>query len=160
MQCLLKSDKNKGNWNEYLSICHIRWHKFAIHSLLYSTQYFYIVDIDMQLNSTHKRHCCFSIATIITQTRPQCYFYVYCLCCFYHVVSGNYTIRAVKVKVKQSHYRPEQAQRIPGGWGSQISRQSAHGDGKVVSPTHRPPLSPRKYSWYSFLLEAESTPGP
>ena len=29
-----------------------------------------------------------------------------------------------------------------------------------VSTTHRPPLPPRKYSWYSFLLEAESTPGP
>ena len=27
-----------------------------------------------------------------------------------------------------------------------------------VSPTRRPPLFPRKYSWYSFLLEAESTP--
>ena len=25
---------------------------------------------------------------------------------------------------------------------------------------HRLPLPPRKYSWYSFLLEAESTPGP
>ena len=32
--------------------------------------------------------------------------------------------------------------------------------GKVVSLTHRPPLPPRKCSWYSFLLEAESTPGP
>jgi len=32
--------------------------------------------------------------------------------------------------------------------------------GKVVSLTHRPPLPPRKYSRYSFLLEAESTPGP
>ena len=32
--------------------------------------------------------------------------------------------------------------------------------GKVVSLTHRPPFTPRKYSWYSFLLEAESTPGP
>jgi hypothetical protein len=31
---------------------------------------------------------------------------------------------------------------------------------KVVSPKHRPPLPPRKYSWYSFLLESESTPGP
>jgi hypothetical protein len=32
--------------------------------------------------------------------------------------------------------------------------------GKVVNPTHRPPLPPRIYSWYSFLLEAESTTGP
>jgi len=29
--------------------------------------------------------------------------------------------------------------------------------GKVVSLTHRPPLLPRKYTWYSCLLEAEST---
>jgi hypothetical protein len=36
----------------------------------------------------------------------------------------------------------------------------AHEGGKVVSPTHRPPLPHRKYSWYSFLLEAGSTPGP
>jgi hypothetical protein len=28
------------------------------------------------------------------------------------------------------------------GWGSQISRQSAHAGGKVVRPTHRPPLPP------------------
>jgi len=32
--------------------------------------------------------------------------------------------------------------------------------GKVVSLTHRPPLPPEKCYWYSFLLEAESTPGP
>jgi len=32
--------------------------------------------------------------------------------------------------------------------------------GKVVSLTHLPLFIPRKYSWYSFLLEAESTPGP
>ena len=41
-----------------------------------------------------------------------------------------------------------------------ISRQSAHEGSKVVSPTHRPSLYPKKDSWYSFLLEAESTPRP
>ena len=65
----------------------------------------------------------------------------------------------VKIKVNQTHYRHGQALRVPEGQGSQISWQSVHG-GKALSPTHRPPLPPRKYSWYSFLSEAESTPGP
>ena len=38
-------------------------------------------------------------------------------------------------------------------------RQSAHESDKVVSPTHRPHLTPRKYSRYSFLLWAGSSVG-
>jgi hypothetical protein len=37
---------------------------------------------------------------------------------------------------------------------------TAQDGGKIVSLTHRPPLPHRKYIWYSFPLEAESTPGP
>jgi hypothetical protein len=66
----------------------------------------------------------------------------------------------VKVKVKQFLYRHGWAPRASGGPGSQISRQSAYEGGKVVSPTHGPPLPPRKYTCYSFLLAVESTPGP
>jgi len=43
-------------------------------------------------------------------------------------------------KVNQYHYKPGQALRVPGGCGSQISKQSAHEGAKVVRLTHLPPL--------------------
>jgi hypothetical protein len=65
----------------------------------------------------------------------------------------------INVRVKQSLYRLGQALRAPGGWSPQISGQKSYECGDV-SPTHRPPLTPRNYSWYSCLLGAESNPGP
>ena len=61
------------------------------------------------------------------------------------------------VKVNQSHYRPEvprEKLRFP----DYVTM--AQDGGKVDSLTHRLLFTPRKYSWYSFLIEAESTPGP
>jgi hypothetical protein len=59
---------------------------------------------------------------------------------------------ACTMKVKQSHYRPGQALRFPGGWGSQISIQLAHEGGKVVSPTHRPHLPPPPQEIFVVLI--------
>jgi hypothetical protein len=63
------------------------------------------------------------------------------------------------VSFVQSMCRPGQTLTVPGGRGPQISRQAAHEGRKVVSLTHWPPLLPRKYSWYSLPLEAESILG-
>jgi hypothetical protein len=53
-----------------------------------------------------------------------------------------------------------QALGILGSWGSENSRKSAYEFGKVISSTHRPTLLPGKYSWYTLLLETESTTVP
>ena len=62
--------------------------------------------------------------------------------------------------INQSHYRPGQAQRVSRKLRFPDFVTAALDGCKVLSLTHRPPLPPRKYSWYSFMLEAESTPGP
>jgi hypothetical protein len=73
--------------------------------------------------------------------------------------SNNIWYVKVKVKVKQSRYRPRVVQRVP---GIKVARFHNNGTGWWYGcQTYAPPaFTPRKYTWYSFLLEAESTPGP
>ena len=66
----------------------------------------------------------------------------------------------ITAKVKESHYRPGQALMFQQVEHPRFQDNLAHEGGKVVSPTHRPHLPPRKYSRYLVLSEAESTPGP
>jgi hypothetical protein len=50
--------------------------------------------------------------------------------------------------------------RVVGGRGSHILRHSAHRWRKGCQPYAPAAFYPQEDSWYSFLLEAELTPGP
>ena len=69
-------------------------------------------------------------------------------------------VNAIKKKVKQSRNRPGVAQRVPGGLGSQIFITFATWRWWGCQPHAPATFNPRKCSWYSFSLGAESTPGP
>ena len=64
----------------------------------------------------------------------------------------------LKVKVKQSRCRPVGIQKVLGSKDSQISWQR-HGMVVGCQPYVPAAFTPKKYSWYAFPLEAESTPG-
>ena len=77
------------------------------------------------------------------------------MCLLRGMVLSSYLTNYSILILKQSHYRSG------GPEGSRKLRfpdfmTTAQDGGKVVSLTHRPPLPPENYSWYSFLLVAES----
>jgi hypothetical protein len=63
-------------------------------------------------------------------------------------------------KVKLSLYRPWRPLGLQEVEAPTFSDILLIDGGKVVSPTCRPLYIPQEDSRYSFLLEAESTPGP
>jgi hypothetical protein len=64
------------------------------------------------------------------------------------------------VKVKLSLHKPWRLLGLREVEAPTFSDNRLIDGGKVVSPTRRPLFTPQEDSWYSFLLEAESTSGP
>jgi hypothetical protein len=76
---------------------------------------------------------------------------------FLHFI--NHSPPVTRDKCKAIHYRPWQAMRVPGCWGFQILRQSALEGGKVVNPTHRPPLPPGNIPGTNFCYRLSRPQG-
>jgi len=79
-------------------------------------------------------------------------------CCLYikALHASSYLLTFILGQGKSVPLQARGSQRVPGSFPDYVI--IAQNGGKVVSLTHRPFFTPRKYSWYSFLLEAESTP--
>ena len=69
-------------------------------------------------------------------------------------------LRIPSKRVKGSRNRPGVSQRVPGDLGSQISMTFGTWRWWGRQPNAPAAFTSRKCSWYSFSLEAESTPGP
>jgi hypothetical protein len=73
---------------------------------------------------------------------------------------GRENLEKLGVKGKVIPMQAVQALRVARGWGSHILRHSAHRWQQGCRPYAPAAFYPQEDSSYSFLLEAESTPGP
>jgi hypothetical protein len=69
------------------------------------------------------------------------------------LIVHNTSLKILQLTVKQSLC-------WPGFQEGEAPRFEENQHMKIFSPVHRQHLPPSEYSWYSFLLEAGSTPGP
>jgi hypothetical protein len=105
--------------------------------------------------STVIRKCGFCVKTVTSESRSACLI----LTC-YKTQSRTPWKLCRKVKVKQSRNMPGVAQRVPGGLGSHIFMIFDTWRWRGCQPHVPAAFTPRKCSWYSFSLGAESIPGP
>ena len=94
----------------------------AVFSFLYAQNYFWWRQRHADINYAVNFHMARGNCVIIRSTRL-----LECMA----VPSAKQVLTC-----QQCLYQPWTDLRVPEGWGSQISRQSAHEGGKVVSPTH------------------------
>ena len=76
-------------------------------------------------------------------------------------LGGRYSENRTAVYILSLTWVKGKATPLQAWTGPEGSRRLRLPDFKTVGTWrwHRPPLPSRKYSWYSFLLESESTPG-
>jgi hypothetical protein len=123
----------------------------------------------------YKFNCPFPVVTLhVASSQNPPALHVYCLFCCPVLSSGMYSrwhpqpVASVSTELstrdnknpKQSHYSSGQTLRVPGGWGSQISRQSAHEGGKVVSPTQTACTPPPPQKLFLVLISVRGWVNP
>ena len=101
-------------------------------------------------SQTNRLHCWRFASCLVGVIQLQICSMVYVDCS----VMSRYTSHVIVVPAHSS-YPITGLDKPVGLWEvdtSRISSHAAHEGGKVVSRMHRPPVPPRIYPWYSFLL--------
>ena len=139
---------------QFLTLLHPSHHTFCSHSICYVATCSCVLHERWLLQTEYSCHIRTSLSPQNHQTRNVSFF-------FNDRPKHSFKMLGF-IPNNKGKAIPLQAWTGPGGFqeAEDPRFQSAHEGGKFVSITHRPPLPPRKYSWYSFLLEAESIPGP